>query len=82
MSGADFSGIQEEAAARDVELLVGPFTGRQTAKARGIPLLRVGFPNHDRFGTGRQLLLGYEGAGRLVDAMANALIEDRERRLP
>lgn len=82
MSGADFSRIQEEAAARDVELLVGPFTGRQTARARDIPLLRVGFPNHDRFGTGRQLLLGYEGAGRLVDAMANALIEDMERRPP
>jgi nitrogenase molybdenum-iron protein NifN len=80
MSGADFSQIQEEAAAREVELLVGPFTGRQTARAKGMPLLRVGFPNHDRFGAARQLVLGYEGAGRLVDAMANALLEDRERR--
>lgn len=80
LAGADFSRIEEEVAARDVELLVGPFTGRQTARAKGKPLLRVGFPNHDRFGAARQLVLGYEGAGRLVDAMANALLDDRERR--
>jgi nitrogenase molybdenum-iron protein NifN len=80
LTGADFSKIEEEVAARDVELMVGPFTGRQTARAKGKPLLRVGFPNHDRFGAARQLVLGYEGAGRLVDAMANALLEDRERR--
>jgi nitrogenase molybdenum-iron protein NifN len=81
LTGADFSQIEEEVAARNVELLVGPFTGRQTARAKERPLLRVGFPNHDRFGAARQLILGYEGAGRLVDAMANALLEDRERRL-
>ena len=51
-------------------MLVGPFTGRQTARAKELPLLRVGFPNHDRVGAGRQLVLGYEGAGRLVDTMA------------
>jgi nitrogenase molybdenum-iron protein NifN len=80
LTGADFSMIEEEVAAGDVELLVGPFTGRQTSKAMKLPLLRVGFPNHDRFGATRQLVLGYEGAGRLVDAMANALLEDMERR--
>jgi nitrogenase molybdenum-iron protein NifN len=80
LTGADFSRIEEEVASRDVELMVGPFTGRQTARAKEKPLLRVGFPNHDRFGAARQLILGYEGAGRLVDAMANALIEEKERR--
>ncbi len=80
ITGADFSQIEVEVAARDVELMVGPFTGRQTARAKERPLLRVGFPNHDRFGAARQLVLGYEGAGRLVDAMANALIEEKERR--
>ncbi len=77
LTGADFSQIQEEVEAKDIELLVGPFTGRQTARAKELPLLRVGFPNHDRFGATRQLVLGYEGAGRLVDAMANALLEHR-----
>jgi nitrogenase molybdenum-iron protein NifN len=78
MSGMDFSQIQEEVAARDIDLLVGPFTGRQIARTENIPLLRVGFPNHDRFGAARQLVLGYEGAGRLVDAMANAMLEQKD----
>lgn len=79
--GADFLDIGKEIAARDIELMVGPFTGRQIARDRNIPLLRVGFPNHDRFGASRQLLLGYQGAMGLVDAMANVLLEHRERSL-
>jgi nitrogenase molybdenum-iron protein NifN len=78
MSGVDFSRIQDEVAARDVELIVGPFTGRQIARAGKLPLLRVGFPNHDRFGANRQLVLGYEGAAHLIDSMANTLLIHRE----
>jgi nitrogenase molybdenum-iron protein NifN len=77
--GADFSQIAEEASSRDIELLVGPFTGRRIAKKSNIPLLRVGLPNHDRFGASHQLLLGYEGSMNLVEDMANALLESRER---
>ncbi len=77
--GADFSQIAEEAANRDIELLVGPFTGRRIAKKENIPLLRVGLPNHDRYGASHQLFLGYEGSMNLVDGMANALLESKER---
>lgn len=80
MGGVDFSQIQEEVDALDVELLVGPFTGRQIARAEKVPLLRVGFPNHDRFGANRQRVLGYEGAAAMADAMANALLDHREER--
>jgi nitrogenase molybdenum-iron protein NifN len=79
LSGVDFSDIGREIAANEIELMVGPFTGRQIAQAQKIPLLRVGFPNHDRFGASRQLLLGYQGAADLVDDIANALLEKRER---
>ncbi|NMB85804.1 MAG: nitrogenase associated protein N [Methanothrix sp.] len=79
ITGADFSEIAEEIMARDIELMVGPFTGRQTARKTKIPLLRVGLPNHDRFGASHQLLLGYEGSMRLVECMANSLIESKER---
>lgn len=78
LTGADFYQIEEEVAVRDVELLVGPFTGRQIARAKKVPLLRVGFPNHDRFGANRQLVLGYEGAAAMVDSIANALLNHRE----
>jgi nitrogenase molybdenum-iron protein NifN len=77
--GADFSQIAEEAKSRDIELLVGPFTGRRIARKSNIPLLRVGLPNHDRFGASHQLLLGYEGSMNLVEDMANVLLESRER---
>jgi nitrogenase molybdenum-iron protein NifN len=77
MSGVDFAQIQEVLAVRHVELLVGPFTGRQIARAKKVPLLRVGFPNHDRFGANRQLVLGYKGAATMVDAMANELLDHR-----
>jgi len=77
--GADFSQIAEEAASRDIELLVGPFTGRGIARRENIPLLRVGLPNHDRYGASHQLFLGYEGSMNLVEGMANALLESRER---
>ena len=76
--GADFSQIAAEASSRDIELMVGPFTGRQMARKEKIPLLRVGLPNHDRYGASHQLLLGYEGSMHLVDSMANALLEAKE----
>ena len=41
--------------------------------------MRVGLPNHDRYGASHQLLLGYEGSMHLVESMANALLEGRER---
>jgi len=79
MIGVDFSEIAAEASTRDIELMVGPFTGRGTARKEKIPLLRVGLPNHDRFGASHQLTLGYEGSMHLVEGMANALLEERER---
>jgi nitrogenase molybdenum-iron protein NifN len=42
-----------------------------------IPLVRVGLPNHDRFGASRQMVVGYEGAMRILDIVANTLIESR-----
>lgn len=79
LSNVDFSDIHESVARNDIELLIGPFTGRQISKAENIPLLRVGLPNHDRFGASRQMVLGYEGTTGLVDRIANAIVETNER---
>ena len=57
--------------------MIGPSTGRQISKEEKIPLLRVGLPNHDRFGAARQMVLGYAGAMRIVDDMANLLLDRR-----
>ena len=78
MIGADFSEIAEEASSRDIELMVGPFTGRSLAKRTGIPLIRVGLPNHDRYGASHQQLLGYEGSMHLLESMCNVLLDSKE----
>ncbi len=78
MAGADFSQIAEEASSRDIEMMIGPFTGRRLARKQNVPLLRVGLPNHDRYGASHQLLLGYEGSMHLLDSMCNALLDGRE----
>ena len=78
MIGADFSQIAEEASSRDIELMVGPFTGRGLARREKVPLLRVGLPNHDRYGASHQLLLGYEGSMHLLDSMCNVLLDGKE----
>lgn len=78
MIGADFSQIAEEVSSRDIEMMVGPFTGRGIAKREKVPLLRVGLPNHDRYGASHQLLLGYEGSMHLLDCMANVLLDSKD----
>jgi nitrogenase molybdenum-iron protein NifN len=75
MCGADFEHIHKEIIRKNIELMIGPSTGRQISQKENIPLLRVGLPNHDRFGAARQTILGYKGATWLIDAVANTLLE-------
>jgi len=41
----------------------------------GIPLVRVGFPIHDRIGGQRLLHVGYRGTQQFFDRLVNTLIE-------
>jgi nitrogenase molybdenum-iron protein alpha/beta subunit len=75
LTGVDFSDIHAEIKKVGVDVLVGSSNGRQISKKEKIPLVRVGLPNSDRVGVGRQLILGYEGAGRLLDALTNVLLD-------
>lgn len=77
--GVDFYDIVAEADALQPDLIVGNSKGyRELARARNIPLVRVGFPVHDRFGAQRILHLGYRGALRLYDEIVNALIAKKQ----
>ncbi len=76
--GADFMSIAEEAAALKPDILVGNSKGYALARQLGVPLVRVGFPIHDRIGGQRILHLGYRGAQQLFDRIANALIESKQ----
>lgn len=73
--GVDFFDIAEEAEALSPDILIGHSKGYRYAKAWNIPLVRAGFPIHDRFGGQRSLHLGYRGAQELFDRIVNAVLE-------
>jgi len=79
---ADFLEIAERVAELDPDLLVGHSKGYAIAKKQNIPLIRVGFPIHDRLGGQRILHLGYEGAQALFDLIVNILIAGKQDRSP
>nr|WP_321260836.1 nitrogenase component 1 [uncultured Pseudodesulfovibrio sp.] len=76
--GVDFHDIAEEAEDLAPDLLMGHSKGYKYAKAWGIPLIRVGFPIHDRFGGQRIQHLGYKGAQNLFDRVVNTVIERKQ----
>ncbi len=81
--GRDFAAAEAAAAAaaadgRPVDLLIGNSKGYKTARSLGAPLVRVGFPIHDRYGGQRVRVLGYAGAQELFDRVVNALVERRQ----
>ncbi|QJB56790.1 nitrogenase component 1 [Pseudodesulfovibrio sp. zrk46] len=76
--GVDFHDIAAEAEELAPDLLIGHSKGYRYAKAWGIPLIRVGFPVHDRFGGQRLLHLGYKGALSMFDRVVNAVIEKKQ----
>jgi len=76
--GADFQDIAEEARTLSPDLLVGHSKGYRYAREWGVPLLRVGFPLHDRFGGQRLLHVGYRGAQSLFDSLVNLVLDKRQ----
>ena len=75
MDGADFAQI--EAAARELkpDLIIGHSKGAKLARTLAVPLVRIGFPIHDRFGGQRLHHLGYRGTQELYDRIVNALLD-------
>jgi nitrogenase molybdenum-iron protein NifN len=57
------------------DIVVGNSKGYFLSRKLGVPLVRVGFPIHDRIGGQRTLHVGYRGAQQLFDRIVNALIE-------
>lgn len=74
----DFHDIEEMAVALRPDFLMGHSKGYSMARRAGIPLIRVGFPIHDRMGGQRILHLGYHGAQQLFDLVVNTLIAKKQ----
>jgi nitrogenase molybdenum-iron protein NifN len=77
---ADFEAIAGEAAALKPDFLLGASKGYGLARQLDVPLVRCGFPIHDRIGGQRVLHLGYSGAQVLSDRIVNALLEVKQDR--
>jgi nitrogenase molybdenum-iron protein NifN len=71
----DFAEIERRTEQLHADLIVGSSKGYGLARKLGIPLVRVGFPVHDRVDGPRLLHLGYGGAQQLFDRLVNSLIE-------
>ncbi len=82
LQGADFAKIEEAAAGVEADLLIGNSKGFKLSQTLGVPLVRMGFPIHDRIGGARLLHVGYRGAQHLFDRIANALIEAKQAASP
>ena len=66
--------MTELAKSAQADLVVGNSKGYKLSQELGVPLVRVGFPVHDRFGAARLLHVGYRGAQQLFDRIVNAII--------
>lgn len=82
IEGADFHEIAGQVEELKPDLLVGHSKGYFIARKMNVPLVRVGFPIHDRMGGQRILHLGYEGAQQLFDTIVNTVIEKKQEDSP
>ncbi|ABK16706.1 nitrogenase component 1 [Syntrophobacter fumaroxidans] len=80
--GMDFRQIEEQAEILSPDIMIGHSKGYSIARKLGIPLVRVGFPIHDRFGGQRTLHVGYRGTQSLLDRIVNGLIEGNQNNSP
>jgi nitrogenase molybdenum-iron protein NifN len=74
----DFVDLEEAVGGAQPELMIGHSKGYSLARKLDIPLVRIGFPVHDRVGGSRLLHVGYQGAQELFDRIANTLLERRQ----
>lgn len=78
----DFAEIEEEAKRLKPDIIIGNSRGHSMARQLGVPLVRVGFPIHDRIGGARVLHVGYRGTQQLFDRIVNTLLWKRQEDSP
>jgi nitrogenase molybdenum-iron protein NifN len=78
LEGADFSDIEEAAQTIGADIFIGHSKGYSITRKLNIPIVRVGFPIHDRIGGARILHVGYRGAQELFDKITNAVLETKQ----
>lgn len=75
LTHADFNVIR--ARSTSANIAIGPSDGRYLTERADIPLVRIGFPIHDRVGGQRLLSVGYVGTTMFLDRITNTLLENK-----
>jgi nitrogenase molybdenum-iron protein NifN len=78
IEGVDFVELEDKVRQVKPDLLIGHSKGYSLSRRLGIPLVRIGFPIHDRVGGSRLLHIGYQGTQTIFDRIANTVIEGRQ----
>jgi len=79
MDDVDFKVIESMAEKLGANIMIGNSDGRRMEDQLKIPLVRRGFPIHDRMGGQRLRMLGYEGSLLLLDDITNGLLGRKEK---
>ena len=77
LDDTDFDTIKDYAVRLNANVLIGNSDGKVITEKEGIPLVRVGFPIHDRVGGQRKVITGYNGSLDLLDDITNTLLESK-----
>jgi nitrogenase molybdenum-iron protein NifN len=80
LQDTDFASMLELARDLEPDFIMGHSKGLYLSRELKIPLVRCGFPIHDRIGGQRILHLGYSGTLNLFDLVCNSLMEAKQNR--
>ncbi len=76
--GMDFVQMEQEAIKLSPDFMIGNSKGYTMSRNLGVPLVRAGFPIHDRVGGARILHIGYTGTQQLFDTIINTLLQKQQ----
>ncbi|MBN2738369.1 MAG: nitrogenase [Spirochaetales bacterium] len=78
----DHDDIESELEGNDIDLIIGSSKAYKMAKKLKKPLIRIGFPIHDRFGAAAKLTIGYQGTRSLLNEIVNLFIQIQQDENP
>lgn len=73
----DFDLVELHVKVGKVNIAIGHSDGRFLTEKHNIPVVRLGFPIHDRVGGQRLLSVGYTGSMLLLDRITNTLLAEK-----
>ena len=75
LDDADFDLLEKTLEKTSVKVMIGSSKGYKISRKMKIPLVRCGFPVHDRVGGARIAHVLYKGSQQLFDRIVNTLLE-------